>query len=380
MIRRLRNLALAVLCAFAPHALAQSHNASSTGASGTTHRQIATRAADLLEDGYLDPASGRAYAERLRHQVSAGAYDALAGQALADQITADLQGLKQDRHLRVSVGEPPGGGMRGPVMIGGPTSAGPPPGGAPPPTGIPMRHRGPAIEQAGWITPSIAYIRFNAFPYDEDVTRQTREFLDEHAQAKTIIFDLRTNRGGGPAQMDVIFPELFSQAQALAGVESRQADSPALAGPGLRPSRDNSGNIKEYWVEPALGSTLAKAHVYVLTSNATGSAGEMFAASLKWSGRGTLVGATTAGANHLGGMRPLGGGLMMFLPDGRTFNLKDKKDWEGEGIAPDIDVAPERALSTTLQREGLSKTEADAMEARYLPQLPMVRPQMPGVP
>ncbi|WP_177497523.1 S41 family peptidase [Pseudomonas sp. Hp2] len=376
--RRIRDLVLPLLCLLMPPAMAQPRAPQDPGTLDPAPRAIAVRAADLLERGYLDPASGQAYAERLRHQATVGAYDALGGQALADQLTADLQRVKQDRHLKVSVGGPPAAGP-GPVMIAGPKGAGPAPGGAPSAIGGPMRRRAPAIEHAGWIAPGIAYIRYNEFPYDEEITRQTREFLAAHAQARTVIFDLRTHRGGGPAQMDVIFPELFSQAQPLVGMESRQAGSPALSGPGLRPSHGGKGNIKEYWVEPAADAPLAKARVYVLTSNATGSAGEMFAAALKWSGRGTLVGASTAGANHFGGMEPLGGGLMLFLPDGRTFNLKDGKDWEGDGIAPDIEVTPEHALSATLQREGVSQADADALETRYLPHLPMTRPPMQGV-
>lgn len=368
--RRLRDIVLAVLCLLAPLALAQPRAPQAPQAPDALDpapRAIAMRVADLLERGYLHPASGKAYAQRLRHQASAGAYDALGGQSLADRLTADLQQVMQDRHLKVSVGGPPTAGP-------GPASRD-----AHSPAAGSMRRRAPAIEQAGWLAPGIAYIRYNEFPYDDEVTRQTREFLAAHAQARTVIFDLRSNRGGGPAQMDVIFPQLFEKAQPLVAMESRQADSPALSGPGLRPSWEGKRNIKEYWVEPAVDSPLAKARVYVLTSNATGSAGEMFAAALKWSGRGALVGAPTAGANHMGGMEPVGGGLMLFLPDARTFNLKDGKDWEGDGIAPDLDVAPEHALSATLQREGLSQAQADALEARYLPQLPMTRPPMQGV-
>lgn len=336
-------------------------------------RAVAEQVAALLEADYLYAETGKVYAARMREQAARGAYDGLAGAALADSLTLDLLAVKDDKHLRVRSGAPMMRMMPGPG--GGSGSPGP---GPVRETGSPqaaLRTRAaPAIEQAGWIAPGIAYIRFNEFPPDPAVTEAARAFLGDHANATTLIFDLRTNRGGGPAQMDVIFPMLFSKPTRLVGMATRsRKEGLAPAGPNLR-NVENEPGVKEYWVTPDSASPLQQARVFVLTSPATGSAGEMFAAALKWSGRATLVGGPTAGANHFGSMESLGGGLTLFVPVGRTFNPADGKDWEGAGVAPDIAVEPEQALTVALVRAGLPAERAASLADHYRPNLPMTRP------
>lgn len=371
----------AAMLFFAASSVVVSH-AQAPAAAGQTvtavkPRAVADRVAALLEADYLDAETGQAYAARVREQAARGAYDGLVGAALADRLTLDLLAVKDDRHLRVRFGAPMMRMMSGPIGPGGPG-----PGrdtNAPPSTGRPPAPMAPAIEQAGWIAPGIAYIRFNEFPPEAAVTEATRAFLRDHANAATLIFDLRTNRGGGPAQMDVIFPMLFSKPTRLVDMATRSGNERlGPGGPNLRPAGDGRSFVKEYWVTPSAESSLRQSRVFVLISPATGSAGEMFAAALKWSGRATLIGAPTAGANHFVSMQPLDGGLTLFVPVGRTFNPADGKDWEGDGVAPDIAVAPEQALTTALVRAGLPEAQAASFAEQYRPSLPMTRPPAIG--
>lgn len=344
-------------------------------------RAVAERIASLLAADYLDADAGQAYAARMRQQAARGAYDGLAGAALADRLTLDLLAVKDDRHLRVRFGAPMMRTMSGPVSPGGPAGSGPARAAEGPPISRSPAAIAPAIEQAGWIAPGIAYIRFNEFPPDPAVTEAVRVFLRDHANAATLIFDLRTNRGGGPAQMDVIFPALFAKPTRLVSMATRSGnDRLGPAGPNLRTVEGAPGFVKEYWVTPDAASPLQRARVFVLTSQATGSAGEMFSAALKWSGRATLIGGSTAGANHFGSMEALGGGLTLFVPVGRTFNPADGKDWEGDGIAPDIATAPEQALSVALERAGVPRAKATSLAEQYRPKLPMTRPPAIGQP
>jgi DNA-binding MarR family transcriptional regulator len=338
-------------------------------------RAIAERIAGLLEADYLYPETGKAYAARVRKQAASGAYDKLNGRALADALTLDLLAVQDDSHLRVRFGArmmtPP---MVGPEGSGGTSNTGPMPGPSTPPG---PRPTSAAMEQAGWIAPGIAFVRFNEFPPDPVVTENARIFLRDHASATTLIFDLRTNRGGGPAQMDVIFPLLFDKPTRLCGMATRAGVERIgpIAGPNMRKVEGEPGFVTtEYWVTPGATSPLQKARVIVLTSPATGSAGEQFAAALKWTGRATLIGASTAGANHFGSMEPVGGGLTLFVPVGRTFNPADGKDWEGTGISPDIVVVPEQALAVALVRAGLPEAKAASLAEQHQPHSPMTKP------
>src|SRR5437762_3151880 len=67
------------------------------------------------------------------------------------------------------------------------------------------RTRPAAIEQADWVAPGIAYIRFNVFLGEPEAMAQLRSFLDTHADARTLIIDARTHHGGGLDEMDLLF-------------------------------------------------------------------------------------------------------------------------------------------------------------------------------
>ena len=152
--------------------------------------QIAESYAALLERDYVYPEIGERYAAALRAGITAGRYAKLTGEALGQAIDKDLTAVSPDGHLRLRTPE------------GASTSPAPAPGAA-----APVR-RAPKVpvEQAGWIAPGIAFVRFNLFPEDASVTAQAAKFMADHADAKAIIFDIRTHNGGGLDQMDAIFP------------------------------------------------------------------------------------------------------------------------------------------------------------------------------
>ena len=122
---------------------------------------------------------------------------------------------------------------------------------------------------------------------------------------------------------------------------------------------------------PGQETPLRHAKVYVLTSNRSASAAEHFALALKTTGRATLIGEATAGANHFGGPTPLNDHFGVWLPIGRTYDIKTGKDWEGDGIAPHIAVDPTKALVLALEKAGLSHEEAVRLDAQEVPAEPV---------
>jgi C-terminal processing protease CtpA/Prc len=122
---------------------------------------------------------------------------------------------------------------------------------------------------------------------------------------------------------------------------------------------------------PGEDTPLRRARVYLLVSNRTASAAEHFALALKSTGRATLIGEPTNGANHFGGSQDLGEHFSVWLPVGRTYDIKTGKDWEGSGIAPDIAVDPKLALVKALELAGVNHDEAVKLDAQEIPAEPV---------
>ena len=142
--------------------------------------KVAETYAALLESDYVYPETGKRYAAALRAGIAAGRYADLTGEALGQAIDRDVNAVSPDGHLRLRVPETAAAAG---AVAGGAAST-------PRPPKVP-------VEQAGWIAPGIAFVRFNVFPMDADVTAQAAKFMADHADAKAIIFDIRTHNGGG---------------------------------------------------------------------------------------------------------------------------------------------------------------------------------------
>jgi len=322
------------------------------------HSDPALALADLLESGYVIPDIGKRYAAMLRQKAAAGAYKGIADPAeLGQRLTADLASVSVDRHLRVIPAEmlnpidrpkPPAGTAGSQPAAPAPRAPGPPP----------MRRA--LIEDAGWIAKDVAYIRFTGFPDDADVAAASDRFMRDHATASAVIIDCRYNGGGGVAQMNAMLPYLFAKPAVLVQMEmvasiAKTRGNPFADDAFMRPAAGAAPGIirTEHYVEPKTDETrLFGAKAFYLTSARTASAAEHLALAFKHTGRATLIGETTAGANHFGGFESIGGGLAVFLPVGRTIDPATGKDWEGRGIVPDVAVAPTLALQEALKRAG----------------------------
>ena len=316
-----------------------------------TAQGAACQLADDLEKAFVYPEQGKAYATALRRHVAEGRYAALSNEDAATTMTADLQAVAPDGHLRVELMDrrrQPGRGAAG-------------------------GENPPLLEKGGWLAPGIAFLRINAFMPDDQQTAAVARFMEEHAEAAAMIFDLRTHGGGGLAQMDVIFPWLFANETRLVTMAMRRSveeehGTPFGNGPTLRLMEGTpQETVREHWAIPNTDARLRDARVYLLTSERTGSAAEHMALAMKHTGRAKLVGSNTAGANHFGGGIPLKGGFGAFMPAGRTYDPVTGRDWEGVGVAPDIICTPEQALECALRDLGMPEGRAAELSADYMP-------------
>lgn len=348
------------------------------GANATNpYAQAIETLADKLATHFVDPAVGQRYAEMLRANLAAGRYEDVGdAKAVAQRLTQDLQAVAADGHLRVDLAPEPdalhGPGPDGPRRVGGsPPDDGPRPSEAPPPRMPPTGHAPPhtsalapvdlpSVAETRWIAEGVAYIRFNQFAGEPASMAAMQAFVRDYVTAKAIIIDTRTlSRGGGLAEMDALFPYLFAHETVLVEMAVAKDDGPR-GGPApmdsdtLRavPSPASMIVRQHVAVPDATEHRLTKAKVFYLTSRRTRSAGEHFALALQRTHRGTLIGERTAGANHFGGIEPLGAGLAAFIPVGRTYDPDTGKDWEGTGIVPDIEVPVGQALDKALALAG----------------------------
>ncbi len=275
---------------------------------------VAEHYAAQLEANYVYPEIGKRYAAALREGIAAGRYAPLTGAALAEALGATVQGVSPDGHLRV---KPPESADAAP--------------------GAPLGNEGPAVLHH--LGPG---------------NRHATESLRHQAQHRVVAMATR-------ASVDA------------------EGGSPIDGIPSMRPVAGDPAMVtREHWATPNGDARLTQAKVYVLTSGASASAAEHFALAMKASGRGVLIGAPTGGANHFGRGEELGGGFTAFIPVGRTYDPATGKDWEGDGVQPDIAVPAAAALERALTELGIAPGEAKRLSDAHMPSWPMERRRRPG--
>jgi C-terminal processing protease CtpA/Prc len=84
--------------------------------------------------------------------------------------------------------------------------------------------------------------------------------------------------------------------------------------------------------------------VYVLTSRRTFSGAEEFAYNLQTRKRAVIVGDTTGGGAHPGGMRRVTDHFGVWVPSGRAINPITGTNWERVGVRPDLAAPADSAL------------------------------------
>ena len=313
-----------------------------------------TDLATALAESYVFPDKGEAYAAMLRAKLAAGDYAAFAdAESFATKVTADLQAVHKDKHVRL---RPVSAEMRARRQA---------PNGGPPTAST--------VAKAGWIADKVAYIDLRGLPGNEATLADVRKFLATHGAAKSLIIDVRHNGGGGLAEMNLIFAEIFARPTTLVTMDIRRAveekhgaifgdDDPLMR----KVSAPATIIRREHFTTPAARQgALKDAKVYLLTSNKTFSAAEHLSLSLKRTHRATLIGEATGGGAHFGGMVPMGEGYAAFIPAGRTFDPDTGKSWEGTGVAPDIAVPADAALDEALRRAGVSTSGSAARAALH---------------
>jgi retinol-binding protein 3 len=263
----------------------------------------------------------------LRSRLEKQEYEKItSAKELAEKLTEHLRAVSQDKHIRVDYGRPAPRERKEEEKLD------------------PAKRqeelarakaRGVArnfeFEKVERLEGNVGYIRLRGFVPAELAGEAAANAMNTVADTDALIIDLRDNGGGAPSMVALMCSYLL--------------------GPKPVHLNDQYNRVEDathqWWSLPFVpGERYEDKPVYLLTSSRTFSAAEEFAYNLKNLKRATIVGETTGGGAHPGGVRWLGDRFTMFVPTGRSINPITKTNWEGTGVTPDVAVPAELALKT----------------------------------
>ncbi|MFJ9541824.1 S41 family peptidase [Streptomyces sp. NPDC101225] len=274
----------------------------------------------LLAGHYVFPEIAEQLVALLRRRLAEGAYDVRSAEELGDLVTADLQSVNGDPHLRLKYHPeqvPRGQGEAALAAMRRDFDASL--GGVP---RVQLLDGGAALLE---LAPLLFPLAWSAGPLAAALTLV--------APADALILDLRSNRGGDPETVAFVCSYLLEERTHLNTMYAREGD-----------------RYDQSWSLPHVpgarfGGTKP---VHVLTGPSTFSAAEELAYDLQQLGRATVVGETTRGGAHPREGWTVHPNLEATIPVGRAVNPVSGTNWEGTGVLPDVPCPAPDALDRAL--------------------------------
>jgi len=325
MTRTVFALVAAPLLATPPHVAAQGPSLPDRAIETTERRTVIDGVLARLREAYVFPDTAASMERALRERQQRGDYDRItSAQVFAESLTAHLQAVSKDRHLRVRYSAEP----------------------------LPVGHRGHGpspeelrqamavgrlvnfgFERVERLSGNVGYVELRSFGFEPDmVEAAAAAAMTFIGNTDALIIDVRRNGGGSPFMVAFVSSYLFGP------------DSVHLNSLYWRP-----GNRTEhFWTRARVPGTRygPERPVYVLTSRRTFSGAEEFAYNLQTRKRAAIIGDTTGGGAHPGGMQRVTDHFGVWVPSGRAINPITQTNWEGTGVRPDVAVPAEQALKT----------------------------------
>ncbi len=248
----------------------------------------------------------------IRERVARHEYESIdSASALAAKLTADLQAISRDKHLRVQHSQS----------------------GAVPTRRLPHDRADGSFgfARVERLPGNIGYIDLRSFSPASLAASKAAEAMNSIAETDALLIDLRQNGGGDAAMVALLISYLLE-------------GEPVH----LNDFLDRDGEVQQqFWTSKEVaGRRYAGKDVYVLTSGFTFSAAEEFAYNLANLKRATFVGETTGGGANPVTFFELDDRFRISVPTGRARNPITMTNWEGTGVKPDIAVPAKLALHT----------------------------------
>ncbi|WP_405828558.1 S41 family peptidase [Streptomyces sp. NBC_00105] len=297
-----------------------------------TNEQIIEQALDRITAGYVFPEKAVVIEAAIRSRLAAGAYGGLDGPALCETVTAHLQEVCPDRHLRLLWTEEPqslepvdaDGGQAAFLKL--------------------LREHNQGVRRVEHLEGNIGLIELGRIATAVEGASVIGAAMQLVAGSSALVLDLRGCLGGSPEGAAMWCSYFFGDDQVhLNDIYDRTTDT-----------------TRQYWTVAHLPAPrYTNRPVYVLTSEITFSGGEDVAYTLQAQGRAVVVGATTRGGAHPTARHAVAEHVLVTVPAARSINTVTGTNWEGVGVVPDLQVPADQALDTAL-KAALRQVEAGA--------------------
>ena len=334
MIRpRLISLCAALLLGTPPAGLAQQAAprvvAQGTAAtvSGTDRIAVVAAIAAALQASYVFPDKVPDMVAKLQAALASGRYDIDDAAAFADAVTQDLREASGDRHAYLLFDPPQFAAATGPDA-------------AKPAAGLDAyaehlaRRDHHGLTEQRILPGNLRYLKITGFEWIDDETGALYDAaLQFLRDGDAVIIDLRGNGGGSHGAVRYLVSHFLPPGTLELTFERRDA-------------QPEQSHTLDYL--PA--GRLTGKPLYVLIDNRVGSAAEAFAYDVQQFHLGELIGVTTAGAANNNSFVPIAPGFMLSISFGRPVHAVSQTNWEGVGVAPDVETKPSEALDAAQLR------------------------------
>lgn len=280
-----------------------------------TIASVVRGAADIFAAQYFDVPLSASVRTEIRRRLEAGQYATLqTNQEIADRLTRDLLDLTRDKHVSVRLRRAGGGNNSPAPRRDVPTAAG--------------------FRRTDTLPGNVGLLDIAFFMRPVEHRGALEAAMKQLQNADALILDMRENGGGSPGTVALLISYLV--------------DEP---GRPLFEIRPRTGTADLYVTE-SVPSDLANGQrpVYVLTSRQSFSGGEGLAFILQDIKRAIVIGEVTSGAANPGREYPINDVFEIQVSNGQLLTSQSRRNWEGQGVVPDVPVSAVDALRVAHQR------------------------------
>ncbi len=274
-----------------------------------------------LEAHYVFPDVAAKLADALRHRLDDGAYADVDDAEFATLVTADLQSVNGDPHLRLRHhADPVADDGDAAVNSDG--------------FRIEAELESYGIAEVRRLAGNVGYLDTTMLYPAELAGPAVAAAMTLLAPADALLLDVRRNRGGSPGTSALLQTYLVDEQVHYLDIYEREGD------------KTTQMWTLPYVPGPRFGGTKP---IWVLTGPRTFSGGEDLAFSLQQQGRAKTVGEATRGGAHPREQYKVDTYLDVTISIARSLHPETGENWEGTGVRPDLPVAAGKAFDTAYE-------------------------------